>query len=113
TSINTGAGFNDEGEGKTYEALTKLATFEAWGGAIDDQGGTGAVWRIYDGHTTPLLRTFLAPLNLMPAFDGSGSHLDEIGALADPGLLDDDLVLGELTANTLILTGSDNDGAFF
>jgi trimeric autotransporter adhesin len=32
------------------------------GWAIDDVGGTGKVWRIYEGKTNPLLRSFLTPL---------------------------------------------------
>lgn len=31
---------------------------------IDDEGGTGKVWRIYDGFSLPLLRTFLTPVDL-------------------------------------------------
>ncbi|MEG2434623.1 MAG: GLUG motif-containing protein, partial [Acinetobacter sp.] len=31
---------------------------------IDDQGGTGKVWRIYEGQTAPLLRSFLTQATL-------------------------------------------------
>ncbi|MGM0954001.1 MAG: filamentous hemagglutinin N-terminal domain-containing protein [Pseudomonadota bacterium] len=69
---------NDSGKGigLTRIELTKLSTFSAWGSDIDDQGGTGAVWRIYEGHTTPLLRSFLTPVTITPSvsdktYDGS------------------------------------------
>ncbi len=52
------------GEGKTTEEMMDLATFSSWD--IDDAGGTGKTWRIYDGYTYPLLRSFLikAPANV-------------------------------------------------
>ncbi|WP_116653694.1 YDG domain-containing protein [Pelagibacterium sediminicola] len=53
---------NNRGEGRTMADLQQLSTFANWGGDIDVQGGTGSAWRIYDGHTTPLLRAFLTPL---------------------------------------------------
>ena len=51
--------------GKTTEQMQQLATFSAlWD--IDDAGATRRVWRIYDGHTTPLLRSFLTGLTVTP-----------------------------------------------
>lgn len=44
---------------KTAAQLRQLSTFTDAGWDIDDQGGTGKAWRIYDGNTTPLLRSFL------------------------------------------------------
>lgn len=52
------------GAGKTTAEMMRLATFTAAGWGIDDAGGTGNVWRIYNGHTTPLLRSFLKPLTI-------------------------------------------------
>ena len=57
--INSGAGYETLGEGKSLADLQKLETFADWGADIDDAGDTGTVWRLYDGFTTPLLRTFL------------------------------------------------------
>jgi hypothetical protein len=46
--------------GKTTAQMKQLATFAGWD--IDDAGGTGKIWRIYEGNTNPLLRSFLTPL---------------------------------------------------
>lgn len=48
--------------GKTTAQMKSLATFAGWD--IDDEAATGAVWRIYEGNSYPLLRSFLAPLNV-------------------------------------------------
>ncbi len=45
--------------GKTTAELRQLKTFADAGWDIDDAGGTGKVWRIYDGHSGPLLRSLL------------------------------------------------------
>lgn len=37
--------------------LTTASNFNGW--SIDAEGGTGSVWRIYEGSTSPLLRSFL------------------------------------------------------
>ena len=47
------------GVGKTTAEMKSLSTFSAWGTAISDVGGDSNVWRIYDGYTYPLLRSFL------------------------------------------------------
>ena len=52
----------NSGTGKTWAELTQLDTFAGW--SIDDAGGTGSVWRIYDGYTTPLLRSFLTAVTV-------------------------------------------------
>ena len=49
--------------GLTTAGMRSLSSFSSWGSSIDAQAGTGAVWRIYDGQSAPLLRTFLKPLN--------------------------------------------------
>ncbi|RKG32751.1 filamentous hemagglutinin N-terminal domain-containing protein, partial [Acinetobacter guerrae] len=48
------------GVGKTTTELQQISTFADWD--IDDAGGTGKVWRIYEGRSAPLLRHFLKPL---------------------------------------------------
>jgi len=57
---------NTIGSGQTYANLTKPGTFGAWGSDIDDKGSTGTTWRIYDGHTLPILRSFLTPVTVTP-----------------------------------------------
>ena len=41
-------------------SLRQQSTFTGWN--IDAIGGTGKVWRIYEGNTAPLLRSFLTPV---------------------------------------------------
>ncbi|MBN9421294.1 MAG: filamentous hemagglutinin N-terminal domain-containing protein, partial [Candidatus Accumulibacter sp.] len=55
---------NALGTGKSLADLKKAGTFAAWGAKVDDRGGSGAVWRIYEGNTTPLLRSFLTALTV-------------------------------------------------
>jgi filamentous hemagglutinin family protein len=48
----------------TTAQFQTLSTFTNGGWSIDDQGGTSAIWRIYDGETAPLLRSFMTTLDL-------------------------------------------------
>jgi len=51
--------------GLTTAQMQQLATFTAAGWDITDTGGsTTATWRIYEGNTYPLLRSFLTPLTV-------------------------------------------------
>ncbi|MBE7375818.1 GLUG motif-containing protein, partial [Pseudomonas lopnurensis] len=56
-AINTGLSSNDYGTAKTYAELQQSSTFAAWD--LATSGGSSGVWRIYDGYTTPLLRSLL------------------------------------------------------
>ncbi len=87
--------------GKTTAEMKSLATFAGWG--IDAAGGTATVWRIYDGYTYPLLRDFLTPLTLVPAYDGSGAALGNIGAVTGAVAFDAAKVLGGTAGTTLTL----------
>ncbi|WP_395395598.1 MBG domain-containing protein [Novosphingobium sp. BL-8A] len=55
--------------GLTSAEMMSLSSYSSAAWSIDDEGGTGAVWRIYDGSTTPLLRTFLTQLTVTRASD--------------------------------------------
>ncbi len=68
----TGQATSAGGTGLTTAQMKSLATFTAAGWDIDDAGGTGKVWRIYDGQSYPLLRSFLTPLT---ATANSGSRV--------------------------------------
>jgi len=61
------------GTGVTSAEMMRLSTFTSWNTAtpntIANTGGSGAVWRIYEGHTAPLLTCFLSPLALADAPD--------------------------------------------
>lgn len=44
---------------------------------ISSAGGTGQIWRIYEGYTQPLLRSFLTPLiteNVITTYNGNTQH---------------------------------------
>ena len=55
------------GTGKTTAEMMTAATFTSWD--IAKTGSAGKVWRIYEGHTAPLLTSFLTPLTLTGASD--------------------------------------------
>lgn len=62
------------GTGKTTTEMKQLSAFSRWD--ISDTGGSNAVWRIYEGKTYPLLRSFLKPLivtanDVTKPYDGS------------------------------------------
>jgi filamentous hemagglutinin family protein len=46
--------------GLTSTQMTKLASFSSWN--IANTGGSGKVWRIYEGYTAPLLTSFMTNL---------------------------------------------------
>jgi len=70
-TVNTNLALdNGFGTGKTTGELKTLSTFAGAGWDIDASGGTGTVWRIYDGTTMPLLRSFLTPLTITAADAG-------------------------------------------
>ncbi len=76
TSLGVGIGSATGVTGLTTAAMSSLSTFTSAGWSIDDEGGTAAVWRIYDGYTLPLLRGFLTALtvtggNGIKTYDGS------------------------------------------
>ncbi|RZG72255.1 YDG domain-containing protein, partial [Acinetobacter sp. WCHAc060025] len=50
------------GTGQTTAQLQQLSTFSNW--SIDAAGSTGKIWRIYEGQSSPLLRSFLRPYEI-------------------------------------------------
>jgi hypothetical protein len=68
--INSGIGLNqgtlilNNVLGKTTAEMEQLATFSNAGWDIANTGGSTAIWRIYEGQTMPLLRSFLTPLTI-------------------------------------------------
>ncbi|WP_421852388.1 GLUG motif-containing protein [Marinomonas sp.] len=61
TGQNSSAG-SDNSNGLTTAQMMDISTFADWD--IDNQAGTGAIWRIYDGYTAPLLRSFMTQLTI-------------------------------------------------
>ncbi|MCS6997604.1 MAG: YDG domain-containing protein, partial [Casimicrobiaceae bacterium] len=79
-TVASGRPMSDGGTGKTTAEMKQLATFQSAGWDIDDAGGTGGIWRIYEGNSYPLLRGFLQPLTVtavsgMRAYDGTTAGL--------------------------------------
>ncbi|MDO8810658.1 MAG: beta-propeller fold lactonase family protein, partial [Gallionella sp.] len=75
--------------GKTSVEMMTMSTFTGWD--IANTGGSAAIWRIYEGSTAPLLRSFLTPITLTPVFDGSASQVltnihDYTSSIASPNL---------------------------
>ncbi len=102
------------GTPKTHAELINLSTFADAGWSIDDEGGTGLTWRIYESSTTPLLRSFLTAATVTvdgslgsKTYDGSaasgslGSYAASLadGSSADTGLIDGTLDYATTGAN--------------
>jgi len=74
----TGQSTSAGGTGLTSAQMQRMASFAGW--SITDQGGSNAVWRIYEGQTTPLLRSFLTAVTidtgtqLTREYNGSTMH---------------------------------------
>ncbi|SJZ88046.1 The GLUG motif-containing protein [Trichlorobacter thiogenes] len=64
--------------GLTSAQMQNASSFSAWGTEISSTGGSTSVWRIYNGYTYPLLRSFMPTLSVTPAFDGSGTAMTNI-----------------------------------
>lgn len=69
--------------GKTTAQMQQKATFTNWN--ISNTGGSSAIWRIYEGQSAPLLRSFLTPLtvtsdNFSKTYDGQAYT----GSLSNP-----------------------------
>jgi len=76
-NINT-SGQTDSagGTGITTAQMQQLSTFVDAGWDISDQGGDGKVWRIYEGSTAPLLRSFMQQLTVTAPAGGTDKTYD-------------------------------------
>jgi hypothetical protein len=88
-----GSGVSSGVTGKTTAEMQTLSTFTNAGWNIDNQGGTGNVWRIYDGYSTPLLRSFLTPLtitadNTSTTYNGLAYNGGLVNASYNPATVD-------------------------
>jgi len=64
TADGVGNGDTSGASSLTFTEMTDIASFASWGNDIDAEGGTGAVWRIYDGQMIPLLRSQLTEIEV-------------------------------------------------
>ena len=73
-AIGMGGATLDGASGKTMAELKTLSTFTDAGWDIDDAGGTGKIWRIYEGDATPVLRSFLTALTVTAVNNASRTY---------------------------------------
>ncbi|MBU1329612.1 MAG: filamentous hemagglutinin N-terminal domain-containing protein [Gammaproteobacteria bacterium] len=92
-------------------ALRDASNYATWN--LATSGGSNAVWRIYEGQTAPLLRSFMQSVTVTATglgnktYDGQSSGTS--GYTTDLGnTLDDDLLLGSLTYSS----ASQNAGSY-
>ncbi|MEH0098091.1 MBG domain-containing protein [Pannonibacter sp. Pt2] len=60
--------------GLTTAQMTSFATFDDAGWDIANAGGSSSVWRIYEGQTGPLLRSFLTAITINGTATGSKTY---------------------------------------
>ncbi|MEQ1407292.1 MBG domain-containing protein [Neorhizobium sp. Rsf11] len=99
TDLGVGVGSASGITGLAMVQMSSLSTFTGAGWDIDDAGGTGAAWRIYDGFTMPLLRSFMSNLtvtggNSSKTYDGSASSSSVGTVVYNPSGYDTSLVFG-------------------
>ncbi|MFP6849988.1 MAG: MBG domain-containing protein [Pseudomonas sp.] len=68
---------NANGTAKTWAELTQASTFTGWD--IATTSGSNAIWRIYDGYSGPLLRSFLKSVTV--TVDSTGKVYDGTNSL--------------------------------
>jgi len=59
------------GTGMTTSEMQQLNTYDDWD--ISDQGGESTIWRIYEGYSYPLLRSFMTVVTAVKTYDGDSS----------------------------------------
>ncbi|HTM85035.1 MAG TPA: GLUG motif-containing protein, partial [Mycobacterium sp.] len=107
-----GSGIATGATGKTTVELQQLSTFAGWD--ISATGGDSTAWRMYEGHATPLLRTFLTPytLNGQPDYDGSGAALANVANVTMTLPTDPEILGGWTQGDTLTLAGLAAGGGY-
>ena len=63
-AVGIGAGVTAGAQGLSTTGMMTLSNFASAGWNISASAGSGAVWRIYEGNTAPLLLSFLTPLTI-------------------------------------------------
>ncbi len=62
--IGMGSGTVTNVTGLATADMMTASSFSAWETEISATGGSSAIWRIYEGNTYPLLRSFLTPMSV-------------------------------------------------
>lgn len=100
--------------GLTNAQSKQLASYANWGSDIDAQGGTGSIWRIYEGQTAPLLRSFLKAVdvnvgNASKTYDSTAYHVTGGSyTLSDPAAS----LLGSISYGPGTAEGARNAGSY-
>jgi len=106
SQINTnGAGFVSNSNLSSV-GMMAMSSFTGWD--IANTGASGAVWRIYEGQTSPLLTNFLTPLTLTGSPDSSVTYNSSIQSSGTTSLTVDGTLLKGAAAtgtNTGIYNG--------
>ncbi len=97
----TGQSGSGGGTGLTTAQLFTASSFSSWD--IATNGGSTAVWRIYEGYTGPLLRSFLTAATVTGAsgskvYDGTTSAAGAY-AVSGPATVNNSLILGATTSS--------------
>ena len=100
----TSASTSVDGTGLTTTQMQQASSFNGW--SIDAEGGTGSTWRIYEGSSSPLLRSFLkqtwaTTTNSSKTYDGTTSIVSS-HTQSDPSVI--------LQGTAVYLTDSRNAG---
>jgi len=104
----TGLSGSAGGTGKTTAEMHTLSTFVDAGWDIDDAGGTGKVWRIYEGNTAPLLRNFLTPITITAKTGSRGVD----GTTNGLGVIYSTTPNDHLLGTAAVATSSPNAGSY-
>ena len=108
---------NALGTPKTWDELKQASTFAAWGSDLATNAGSSAIWRIYDGNTLPLLRSWLKPKTVTVSVQGLPTDIEYNGAaisgsLTASGHDGGSAVQGDLNTTLSYSTTSKNAGTY-
>ncbi|WP_371437599.1 GLUG motif-containing protein, partial [Polaromonas sp.] len=102
-TATSGQAGSDGGTGISTAQMLQAGTFSGAGWSIATSGGSTAVWRIYEGYTAPLLRSFMGALtvtagNVSKTYDGS-TAINSTYTLSKSNA-DSSLILGTAASST-------------
>jgi len=101
---------NTNGTAKTLVELMTPATFASWAANLATAGGSTAIWRIYAGNTTPLLRNFLQAATVTTDLSAASKTYD--GTIASGTATYTKNVAGALLGTLSYASNSANAGTY-
>ncbi|WP_242478459.1 YDG domain-containing protein [Rubrivivax gelatinosus] len=100
TGVGGGTGTIDTASrGLSAAEASTASTFSDAGWSIANAGGSSSIWRIYDGYTTPLLRSFMTSLTVVT--DDVSKTYDGTTSLSGTGYR-----YGDTSADTSLIYGA-------